>query len=688
MSARKRYDELCAQIYEADRRYYLDDAPLISDASYDALFRELLEIEKAHPEFVRVDSPSQRVGGERKSSFAPVAHRIPMLSLANALDEAEVREFTARVSRGLERDEALIDYFIEYKYDGTAVELVYESGALVQASTRGDGYTGEDITENVRTIRNVPLELAEKSGARLPKLIDLQGRIEVRGEVVFPREAFERLNETRVLAGEEPFANPRNAASGSLRQMDTRVTAARPLAFFAYGLTADGVIGAGTQSELNEILRLSGFTVQQDSSVLRSTAEILAYFAQAEKRRPSLPFDIDGVVIKVNSLAEQALLGMRSRSPRWAVAIKFPPSEEFTKLHDITVQVGRTGVLTPVAELEPVTVGGVVVRRATLHNQDEINRKDIRIGDTVVVRRQGDVIPAVVSVVTARRNGTEVPFVLPDNCPVCDAAVVRDEAEVAVRCPNPACPAKIINRLKHFVSRKAMDIDSLGVKLLEQLVASGMIRNLADIYKVQKEQLLTLERMGEKSVDNLLSAINASRQVAFDRLLYALGIRHVGERTARLLAQNFSDISALRLAAESELEAIDEVGPKVADAIVTFFNDEEEALQLDELLSSLEIAYGAKTGDVVGAFTGEKVVITGTLQTMTRDQARDAVINAGGDVQSAVGSSTTILVAGEKAGSKLLKAQKAGITIIDESEFRERLERMVAEFIPDCVLPG
>jgi len=666
-SIQDRYKTLCLLLEEANHRYYVLDDPAISDAQFDKLFRELVDIEKNYPEMVVPNSPSTRVGSKlNSSSFNPVQHRESMLSLDNALDEVELRSFISRCEKLSDNKISSLEYFVEYKFDGAAVEIVYQDGNLIQASTRGDGTVGEDITENVRTIRNIPLVLNRKLS---------EGRVEVRGEVIFELSSFERLNEDRISNGKDPFANPRNAASGSLRQLDSSITAERPLRFYAYGLTSPDVPLAVTQSGLSNTLKENGFAVDSDSVCVKSADEVVDYFSKSNEKRPNLPFEIDGVVIKINSLDLQNKFGSRSKSPRWAIAAKFAPSEEFTVLKDITVQVGRTGSLTPVAELEPVTVGGVVVRRATLHNQDEIDRKDIRIGDTVVVRRQGDVIPAVVSVVTSKRTGAEVKFKLPSTCPVCGGEVEKSDQEVAVRCSNTHCPAKIINRLKHFVSRKAMDIDSLGEKLLQQLVENNLITSPVDLYNLKEEQLSSLERMGKKSADNVIKSINKSKQVTFRKFIYALGIRHTGEGTAKRLSDHFDSLDSLRSASVSELQSLDDIGHTVAESIVAFFSDPVEAGFLDKFVDGiLEVQYpSVEAANVSGSFSGETVVLTGTLESMTRSEAKEKIEALGGNVTGSVTKSTSLVVCGAKAGSKKAKAEKLGIRIITESELLESL---------------
>lgn len=653
---RERMRELAQAIERANVNYYLKDSPTLSDAEYDRLFRELASLEERYPELAPQNSPTKRVGAPAVQTFSPVAHREVMLSLENALDESEFRAFIERVEKALGQG---AEYFVEYKFDGLAIEMVYEDGVLAVASTRGDGSIGENVTENIKTIGTVPHRLRYA-----PPLL------EVRGEVILKLQDFRSLNAERARQGEPLFANPRNAAAGSVRQLDPKVTASRPLSFFAYSVLSSNEMEWRSQSEAMGYLESAGFEVQKTSFVSRDIERILAFYRSMLEERDRLPFEIDGIVVKVNSRAEQEKLGIRSRSPRWAIAFKFPPHEEFTRVRDIVVQVGRTGTLTPVAELEPVNIGGVIVKRATLHNQDEIERKDIRIGDKVVVRRQGDVIPAVIAVITAERTGNERVFRLPETCPECGAQAVRDD-EVAVRCSNPHCPAKLVERLKHFVSRGGLDIDKLGEKLLEQLADRGLVQSPADIFTLTREKLLTLPRMGEKSVQNILSALEKSKTVPLHRLIFALGIRQVGERTAKDLAAAFRSIDKLAAATESELQRVTEVGPKVAEAILRFFADDDEREMVERLLA-LGIHVEVPAADAQGAFAGEVVVLTGGLEHCTRDEAQQIIEELGGKTSSSVGKTTTLVVAGEAAGSKLKKAAELGIPVIDEAEFRKR----------------
>lgn len=675
--------QLADAIRHANEQYYGADSPEISDAEYDKLFRELEQLEREYPELVLSDSPTKRVGFAQSAQterevergqggFAEVRHREPMLSLANALTPEELREFSRRIEKiisgkGSEESAGPVRFLTEYKFDGVAVELVYRDGELVVASTRGDGEIGEGITANVQTIRSVPRRLP-RYAAELPQ------QLEVRGEVIISTADFIQLNEDRVAKGEWQFANPRNAAAGSLRQLDPSVTAKRPLGFFAYYLSSPDPLPVRCQSEMLELLRKLSFPVQPDILISSTVEEIVPHFHRLEKQRDTLPYEIDGVVVKVDSFELQKQLGVRSRTPRWAVALKFPPREGFTKLLDISVQVGRTGTLTPVAELEPVKIGGVVVKRATLHNQDEIDRKDIRIGDTVVVRRQGDVIPAVVAVVTAKRVGTERRFVLPDRCPECGSPAAKTtEGDAAVRCTNLSCPAQLVERLKHFVSRGGFDIDLLGEKLLEQLVERGIVKRPADLFQLTQGQLEQLPRMGERSASNVIKAIAGSKTIHLSKFIFALGIRHVGERTARALAVASGSLGRLIGFSREELQSIEDIGPKVAESIGEFFASPDERANIDALLESgVEIEHLQQQSGG-GRFAGETVVLTGTLSAMSRDQAAERIIAEGGAVTGSVSKKTTLVVAGNEAGSKLNKAEALGIPVIDEQQFLVRL---------------
>lgn len=660
-AAQQRVDALITQIKQANEAYYVADSPLMSDMDYDKLFRELEALEQQYPELQREDSPTQLVGAAASKVFSPVQHKEAMLSLANAMDIGEFREFAERVVKGLPGDTAP-EFHLEYKFDGVAVSLVYERGVLVTAATRGDGLIGENITDNIKTIQQIPHKVKTTQS------------FEVRGEVVIGKADFRVLNEQRVAAGQPSFANPRNAAAGSLRQLDPAVTASRPLRFFAYYLAIDGEQVVDSQAGFLSWLSEFGFPTPDNTLVTSDVEAIAQYYTQTEQGRENLAYEIDGVVVKVNKVAEQQILGVRSRTPRWAVALKFPPQEAFTRLNAVTIQVGRTGVLTPVAELEPVEVGGVTIRRATLHNQDEIDRKDIRVGDMVVVRRQGDVIPAVVSVLTDKRTGAEQKFIIPPICPVCDSEAKRAEGEVALRCINPQCPAKLGNRLKHFVSRNAFDIDSLGEKLIEQLLNRGRLQSVADIFTLSIEELASLERMAEKSATNVVNAINQAKKVSLNRFLYALGIRHVGERTAKTLANAAGDYASLMTMSQEQLEQLPDIGPAVSTALAEFLNDPQEQAVVQQLFAAgVEVFHKQEAVAQDGQFAGETVVITGSLQSMARDAAKKLIEEQGGKVTSSVTKATTLLVVGADPGSKYDKAKQLGIAILDEEQFQQRL---------------
>ncbi|NBW41125.1 NAD-dependent DNA ligase LigA [bacterium] len=669
---KSRVDWLTRELQRHSDLYYRKQSPEVSDAEYDRMMRELESLEAESPELRRPDSPTYRVGAPPLEAFHSVPHREPMLSLDNAMDEDELSAFLERTDRFLAKaDESEnCTWTAEYKFDGVAVSLTYEDGVFIQGLTRGDGEVGEDITENLRTIRAIPLSLV---GDKVPG-----GILEVRGEVLFQIDDFLALNERRVAEGEPPFANPRNAASGSLRQLDSRVTAKRPLSFFAYALM--GQERAALPESHYELIRLLsefGFKVSPLFSKCEDAASLQEMYRKAIASRETLPFEVDGLVVKVNELSLQRLLGAKERSPRWAIAVKFPPVEENTLLKDIHIQVGRTGALTPVAELEPVRVGGVVVSRATLHNEDEIRRKGILIGDTVVVRRQGDVIPAVVTFIPGKRTGEEREFYFPTECPVCGTAVVRPEGEAVIRCPNSMCPAKSVQRIIHFGSRNALDIEGLGEKMVHLLVDAGLVKDIADLYTLTVERIASLPRMGQKSAENLIAALERSKSTSFSKFLFALGIRHVGERTAKIIGQATSGIEQLRSLTEEELLALPEVGPEIARSVLDFLASEEEAALLDRLLASGFVFEREKVVSEESQFFGKTFVITGTLS-VSRDLVKSEIEALGGKVSSSVSGKTDYLVAGEAAGSKLEKAKKLGVIILAESDFRKLVEDGVA----------
>ena len=659
---RKKVESLRDEIRHHNYRYHALDDPEIPDAAYDRLVRELEALEEQYPSLITPDSPTQRVGDAPISAFATVKHELPMLSLGNAFGEEEVRDFHGRVLDRLELDEdAELFYAAEPKLDGAAVSLLYEKGVLVQGATRGDGANGEDITHNVRTIESIPLRLLGKG---LPR------RLEVRGEVFMPKAGFDAYNEKARETGEKLFVNPRNAAAGSLRQLDPRLTAARPLDMYAYAV---GVVDGGRlptrHSEIVDQLQQWGLKTCPERRVVSGVEGCLEFYAEIGERRNALSYEIDGVVYKVDSLDMQRELGFVSRAPRWAVAHKFPAQEELTEVEAVEFQVGRTGAVTPVARLKPVFVGGVTVSNATLHNIDELHRKDVRVGDTVIVRRAGDVIPEVVSVIKDRRPKRTRRVQLPRKCPICKSRVAREEGETVARCTGGLfCPAQRAEALKHFVSRRALDIEGFGAKLIEQLVAKDRLKTPADIFQLSREELSELERMGEKSADNLVQSIEASRKTTLSRFLYALGIREVGEATAAGLAAHYGRLENVVSASEEELQQVSDVGPVVAARIRAFFGEKHNVDVIERLRE-----YGVEwpESDPVespqdGALAGKTFVITGTLPSMTRDEAKAFIQAAGGKVTGSVSSKTDYLVAGEKAGSKLAKAEKLEVVVLDE----------------------
>ena len=662
----RKVEDLRKTLHRHSYRYYVLDDPEISDAEYDRLMRELQQLEDTYPQLMSPDSPTARVGAPALEKFDTVAHSIPMLSLDNGFSDEDILEFDGRVRRNLDTPDEIL-YTAEPKMDGVAVELIYENGKLVTASTRGDGVTGELITDNVKTIQTVPLVMQTDNLPVVP------ARLEIRGEVFIGLEAFKKLNQERMEQQLSPFANPRNAAAGSLRQLDSRITAARPLEIFVYGIGVIEDIEFESHGKLLETLKKWGFRINPLVRSVIPIKAVLNYYHELSQRRHLLPYDIDGVVVKVDSLLMQQRLGATSKSPRWAIAYKFEAVQETTVLETIEVQVGRTGVLTPVAHLEPVNIGGVVVSRATLHNEDEIKKKDIRIGDTVLVQRAGDVIPEVVKVITSRRNGREARFKMPQRCPVCGASAVRMEGEAASRCINSNCSAQIKERIKHFASKGAFDIDGLGDKLVEQLVDKELVSSFADIFGLDEKVLSALERMGAKSAANLTNAIEQSKSISFARFLFALGIRHVGEHVAALLAGHFSDLQALMNSSREKLEAVEGIGPIVAESIASYFKQEENRRTIKQILDNgvkIEFAVAKTTGKLK-----DKVfVLTGTLENFTRTDAKVMIEAAGGRVSGSVSGRTDYVVAGSSPGSKLTRAQEMGITIIDEAGFKKLFE--------------
>lgn len=659
----RRVRQLRREINEHNRHYYLRDDPLISDAAYDLLLRELETLEREHPELASADSPTQRPGAPALQSFAQLKHLRPMLSLANVFDGEELEEFITRVAKALELDE--VTYLCEPKLDGVAINLLYENGRMITAATRGDGTAGEDVTANARTVRTIPLSL-DAGSAPVPE------RVEIRGEIVIAVADFARLNHEREEEGEPVFANPRNAAAGALRQLDSAITASRPLDLFVHSPGLCEPRRFAYHSEFLAAAESWGFRVHPVIRRARNIGEIQDYYDYLAGVRDRLEVDIDGVVIKVDSFELQERLGELSRSPRWAVAYKFKPRQAVTKIVNIVASVGRLGTVTPVAELEPVALAGVTVSNASLHNMDEIKRKDIRVGDWVVVERAGDVIPYVVGPIKERRSGNEKRFRMVKKCPACGAAVVRQQGEVAYRCSGRSCRAQLKETLRHFASKAAMDIDGLGEKLVTSLVEGGVIAGFADIYRLDAADIAGLERMGEKSAANLVAAIAESRRRPLERLIYALGIRHVGESTARVLARAFGSIERLAAASEEDLVALDGVGPELAHSIRVFFTDAGNQRLLEEL-GEAGVRPSASLGATSELLAGKKLVLTGSLS-LPRNRVKEMIQAAGGTVASSVSAKTDYLVAGEDPGSKLKRAQELGVEILDE----ERLQALLA----------
>jgi DNA ligase (NAD+) len=657
----KRIESLRAQLREHDYRYYVLAQPTISDQEYDRLLRALVDVEKSHPETITPDSPSQRVGGQPTKEFQTVTHAVPMLSLSNTYNEDAVRDFDRRVRSVLGQEK--FRYVCELKFDGVAVSLLFSGGVFVRGATRGDGMQGDDITQNLKTIRSIPLRVMQKKKGLK--------ELEVRGEVYMKREDFRRMNADRELAGEKSFINPRNSAAGTLKLQDPKIVAGRPLNFVAYYLrsTDGGLVGHRDNLTL---LRELGFPVSQHSKACKTVEAVVEYWKEWEARRDSLPYDIDGVVVKVDSLAQQTRLGMIAKSPRWAIAFKFAARQATTVLHEIKLQVGRVGTITPVAELEPVFVGGSTVSRATLHNEDYIKELDIRPGDSVVVEKGGDVIPKVSSVVKEKRPAGTRPFAMPTKCPECGSRISRPEEEANYYCENSECPAQIRARIEHFAHRGAMDIEGLGEAIVDQLVGLEFVHNYADLYELHKRKraLVSLERWGEKSVENLFAAIDTSKERSFSRVLFALGIRHVGASVAQLLVKQFSTMDALMNASVDELQAVQGVGPQIADSVRLFLQDKHNS-KIIEKLRKAGLRFEEKMQRVVrqSPFTGKILVLTGTLSTLSRDEAKEKIEELGGRVASSVSSKTDFVVVGADAGSKLDKAKKLGVRTIDEEEF-------------------
>jgi DNA ligase (NAD+) len=663
-TAELKINELRSLLNQYGYEYYVLDKPSVPDAEYDRLMHELLEIETKFPELKTPDSPSVRVGGDVLDLFEKVEHRTPMLSLGNAFNEQDLKDFDRRVRQAVGDN---VSFVCELKIDGLAVSLRYENGLFIQGATRGDGTIGEDITENLKTIKSIPLRLREHA------------TLEVRGEAYMPKRSFEALNKAKEERGEELAANPRNAAAGSLRQLDPKIAATRNLDVFLYGI-GGGDVNAASHSEGLDYLDHLGFKTNKERIKCPTINEVIEYVNSWVDKRPHLPYEIDGIVIKVDSYEHQSKLGTTAKSPRWAIAFKFPAEEVVTTLLDIELSVGRTGVVTPTAILKPVKVAGTTVQRASLHNEDLIREKDIKIGDQVVVKKAGDIIPEVVNVLAEQRTGDERDFQMPTHCPECESELVRFEGEVALRCINPKCPAQIREGLIHFVSRDAMNIEGLGEKVISQLFAEKLISDVADIYKLTRDQLIALERMGEKSVTNLLKAIEASKRNSLEKLLFGLGIRHVGAKAAKTLAQSFDTMEKLANATKDNLLAINEIGDKMADSIVAFFEQEEAEELLRELVSvGVNMEYkGAKpvsADESNSIFAGKTVVLTGKLEKLSRNEAKEKIEALGGNVSGSVSKKTHLVIAGEDAGSKLAKAEELGIDVWGEEKLLVELNK-------------
>ncbi|WP_181347905.1 NAD-dependent DNA ligase LigA [Thalassobacillus sp. CUG 92003] len=660
--AKEQIQALRKEIEVYNHEYYVLDSPSVPDAEYDKKLRQLIDLEEAFPDLVTADSPTQRVGGEPLDAFVKVQHDMPMLSLGNAFDEEELRDFDRRVREGTSEP---VRYVCELKIDGLAVSLKYEDGVFVRGATRGDGQTGEDITTNLRTIRSIPLRLKNRE------------TIEVRGEAFMPKRSFDHLNEQKKQNNEEPFANPRNAAAGSLRQLDPKIAARRHLDIFLYGVGVWEDEPTEAHSERLKHMDKLGLKTNPEWKLCNTIDDVIDYVKGWENERPDLDYEIDGIVIKVDNLAQQETLGFTAKSPRWATAYKFPAEEAVTKLTDIELSVGRTGTVTPTALLDPVKVAGTTVQRASLHNEDLIKEKDIRIGDTVIIKKAGDIIPEVVRVLEDQRDGSEQTFDMPERCPECDSELVRLDEEVALRCINPNCPAQLREGLIHFVSRNAMNIDGLGEKVIAQLFKENLVYTIADLYKLDRDELLKLDRMGAKSVDNLLSAIEASKENSLERLLFGLGIRFVGAKAANTLAQEFETMEHLMEADYDELIALYDMGEKIADSIARYF-DEPKVIELIEELKQLglNMAYkGRKKSEqpTDSLFADKTIVLTGTMEEYTRSEAKGIVEASGGKVTGSVSSNTDLLIAGADAGSKYDKAAELGVEIWDEQQFKQAL---------------
>lgn len=652
--AGKRIEELRSQIIYHEKKYYVDNEPQISDYEFDQLMAELKRLEEAYPEFITPDSPTQRVGEKPVEGFPTVEHSRPMLSIENCYNEDELREFEERIRKLLPGEK--IEYVAELKIDGLSMSIIYRDGRYLQAATRGDGFRGDDVTAQVKTIRSLPLT------------IPIRDEVEVRGEVYLPYDSFRKINEEREKRGEPLFANPRNAAAGSIRLLDPKEVAKRNLDIFLYYIFINGQEMPSQWENLQQLKKL-GFKINPHSRLCRNLEEVIDFYREWTEKRDSLEYDVDGLVIKVNSTRQRELLGSTAKSPRWAIAYKFPARQVTTRIKDIIIQVGRTGALTPVAILEPVKIGGTTVSRCTLHNEEELKRKDIRVGDYVLLERSGDVIPHIVSVMKERRTGQEKPFKWPDKCPVCHSKLYKEEGEAISRCINPSCPARIRESIIHFASRRAMNIEGLGEAWVDQLLAQGLIKQIPDLYSLKYEDLIKLERMGPKSTRNLLDQIEESKKRELWRLIFALGIRHVGEKMAQSLARKFRDLERLASATEEELMTVEDVGPKVAKSIVFFFRQPENKELIRKLKAAgLNFKEQEETAGI-RPLDGLTFVLTGTLSSMTREQAKEKIEKLGGIVASSVSRKTDYLVVGEEPGSKLQKARELGTKILSEEEF-------------------
>ncbi|MFF6017506.1 NAD-dependent DNA ligase LigA [Lysinibacillus fusiformis] len=659
----QRIAELNKLLHEYGYAYYVLDKPVVADSVYDQLLHELIALEEANPSLIFPDSPTQRVGGTVVEGFKKVTHDYPMLSLSNAFNEADLQEFDRKVRQAIGDH---FSYVCELKIDGLAISLKYENGVFVQGATRGDGVVGEEITANLKTIHAVPLRLKEPI------------TIEVRGEAYMPKKSFEKLNAQRAENGEELFANPRNAAAGSLRQLDPKIAASRQLSTFIYAIGGDGeVYGIDGHAEMLDYLEDLGFPSNKERQRCSTIEEVMAFIEHWTENRPHLAYEIDGIVIKVDRYAQQDELGYTAKSPRWAIAYKFPAEEVVTTLLDIDLTVGRTGVVTPTAILTPVQVAGTTVQRASLHNEDMIREKDIRLGDTVIIRKAGDIIPQVVGVLIEQRPENSVPFEMPQNCPVCDSELIRIEGEVALRCVNPACFAQIAESIKYFVSRNAMNIDGLGDKVVEQLLRADFIHDVSDLYHLTIEQLVELERMGEKSATNLVNAIQASKENSMERLLIGLGIRHVGEKAAKIVSEQFGSMEAVMAATEEQLVAIYEIGDKMASSLVEYFSNDDARAVIERLAEvGVNMTFKGKKVEVVvgdNPFAGKTIVLTGKLEQLTRNEAKAKIEELGGTVTGSVSKKTDLVIAGEDAGSKLAKAEQLGIEVWNEENLIEQL---------------